>query len=338
MKLRTNDDDNPRSFNLTKLYFILAIFRLLNAWLVRTQFDPDEYWQTLEPAYCAVLSRSSEECALTWEWTRQPSELDLHELHAEMEHSLSVLDRVSLILRHAMHGPIRSYVAVLPTIVFYRFIRFIQSLSFLSLSEKNVTFLVRKGPVLLHAILFVAPTDLSVYYITKIVYGCEYKARYALLASITSWFNGYALIRTYANSVECALCTLSFALLCDIIFKNTQTERKRKTQIIKLILAMFLGGLSVAIRFSSVAFWIPVGLLFCYLSESMFLSFALSLVAALLGLLASLIIDKSMYPSTLNFVFPSLGSFHFNVILGMSLFYHAFSMFLLFLTVIMSRI
>ena len=78
------------------LFILICLYRLANAWMIRTQFDPDEYWQTLEPAYCLVFAGSSSSsltkntngnatnnlsdnnqgiqqhgCALTWEWTRR---------------------------------------------------------------------------------------------------------------------------------------------------------------------------------------------------------------------------------------------------------------------------
>lgn len=51
-------------------YYPLAIwtalftFRLFNAFLVRTYFDPDEYWQTLEIAHRQIFGYG----AITWDW------------------------------------------------------------------------------------------------------------------------------------------------------------------------------------------------------------------------------------------------------------------------------
>ena len=48
-----------------KWLIYLILFRWLNAVCVRTQFDPDEYWQALEPAHLIVFG----EGFLTWEWS-----------------------------------------------------------------------------------------------------------------------------------------------------------------------------------------------------------------------------------------------------------------------------
>lgn len=45
-------------------FLLLVVFRLMNAFIVRTQFDPDEYWQGLEPARLLVYGKGW----LTWEW------------------------------------------------------------------------------------------------------------------------------------------------------------------------------------------------------------------------------------------------------------------------------
>ena len=328
MKKRTISNENEiQSISLKNLFLVLASFRVLNALMVRTQFDPDEYWQTLEPAYCAVLSRSSEECALTWEWTRQASEADMEEYATSLNQSspLSLVNTISTFAWHAMHGPIRSYIGVIPTILFYCFLRILQNAPFQFLSDNAMSFLVRKGPALFHSIIFAAPTDLCVYYIAKMAYSCEVTARYALLASITSWFNGYALVRTYANSIECAMCIMSFSLICSVIFEQNQSKVRRKQNIFLPIVAMFVGGLSVSLRFSAISFWIPVGLLFCYQSESRVFHFVISLMSAVLGLITSLVVEWIMYPDTFTFVFPSLGSFHFNVLLGRFITYLEFN-------------
>ena len=301
-KLDDGDGDylnfrNP--INFTVLYLLLAIFRLVNAFIVRTQFDPDEYWQTLEPAYCAVLSQSSEECALTWEWTRYD---ELNGIPSKFP--------IWNLLSMAMHGPIRSYVAVLPTIMLYKLLKIFHT-SMNIISDELMTYLVRKGPALLNAVLFAAPTDLAVYSIAQQVFHNESMARFALLASVTSWFNGYALIRTYANSIECALCTISFSFLGTDLFdepKNYMTPLS--------LFAMFLGGISVAIRFSAVAFWVPVGLVVCFRkSNSKIKQLLLCLITALFGIIFSCVIDNCIYPFEFK-VIPFLGSFHFNVILG----------------------
>jgi phosphatidylinositol glycan class B len=183
------------------LYLSLCIFRIANALLIQTQFDPDEYWQTLEPAYCEAFPERG--CAYTWEWTRQAS-----------------ADTVWWM--QPLEGPIRSYLSVLPTYILYVVTRMCQW-------DKLYSWIVPKGPVLLHAVLVAAPTDLATWYMGQWVGSLsdsrsnDGKTRQrlsycCLLCSITCWFNGYALIRTYSNSAETMLLAVSLALVSPVSF------------------------------------------------------------------------------------------------------------------------
>lgn len=213
----------------THVFLLICIYRLANAWMVRTQFDPDEYWQTLEPAYCLAFGSNQQAlqnengeatygCALTWEWTRRwtPStEEDTYSMPA--------------FLLQAMHGPIRSYVSILPTYWYYlackSFFEMVQMSSYEHLKQfvhQNASYIISKGPAFLHAITIAAPTDLSVWLIAsklERLSGASGKDNltrwsfWALFLSLISWFNGYALIRTYANCFETACLAVGLVLL-----------------------------------------------------------------------------------------------------------------------------
>jgi phosphatidylinositol glycan class B len=93
MKNRSTNSNNSNSATLEFLsswwvFMGCCVFRMANAWCIQSQFDPDEYWQTLEVAYCRVFGN----CNLTWEWTG------------------------SL--------PIRSYASILPTWAFYKLLQY----------------------------------------------------------------------------------------------------------------------------------------------------------------------------------------------------------------------
>ena len=78
---------------------LLCAFRVLNVTLVRSYFDPDEFWQTLEPAYCTVFYPN--DCpGYTWEWKRKTS-------------------APSNLIADSLLGPARTYLNVLPTHVYY---------------------------------------------------------------------------------------------------------------------------------------------------------------------------------------------------------------------------
>lgn len=343
----TPDDDITRTKKViiqsTKVLFLLLTFhRISNAWMIRTQFDPDEYWQMLEPAYCLAFGSSSstttmmtmtvgkmemmemEEddgdavvrnddhsfgvgdsgsgvgggehrgygCALTWEWTRRwksPSESTTPATTATAHYttmtSNNIRHHIQSMIQRALHGPVRSYVSILPTYWYYLVCRSIFDYAnnddddgddyddavddgrgnyrHVPKEKKNhgqnqkhtvgystdavhsyfkriaryitrhyATYLISKGPCLLHAMLIAAPTDLSVYLIADRL--CNLQNGYnsslssqssarrsimsswpfwALLCTMTSWFHGYALIRTYANSMEAMCLSVGMALL-----------------------------------------------------------------------------------------------------------------------------
>lgn len=52
--------------NKWRLFLFLWIFRLANSFIVSSYIDPDEFWQSLEPAHRLVFGYGY----LTWEWRR----------------------------------------------------------------------------------------------------------------------------------------------------------------------------------------------------------------------------------------------------------------------------
>lgn len=182
------------------LYISLCTFRIFNALLIQTQFDPDEYWQTLEPAYCEAFDLERP-CGYTWEWRRRSPD-DAKWWMQPFE------------------GPIRSYLSVIPTYLLYATVRKWQW-------DELWTWIVPRGPVLLNAVLVAAPTDLATWYIGQWVGSSRSSdcadtksgrtlAYCCLLCSVTSWFNGYALIRTYSNSAETVLLAVALALVSPV--------------------------------------------------------------------------------------------------------------------------
>lgn len=293
------------------LFTLLVIFRFLNAIFIETQFDPDEYWQSLEPAYCFVFSPDgTQNCALTWEWTRRLSSNDL--------------DISSSWINIALNGPVRSYVPVLPIIVLYKFLK---------IFHLDSNWAVAKCPILLNAILVSAPTDYAVYYISKCIYGIksdpkERKAdilhrveTWSLLASLTSWFHAYALIRTYSNSLETALLAVGVALLCPELFDKRNVAYDQRIRPLAQ-LAFILGGLSVVIRFTALASWIPLGIIVSIrrgTNKSRIYYFTrLCIVCGTIGVGIGCIVDRLLYGF---WAIPFIGNFHFNVILGLGSLY-----------------
>lgn len=225
---------------ILNLYVYICIFRLWNALLIQSQFDPDEYWQTLEPAYCQVFRPTEKDAngipsceGLTWEWKRRAAQQQQQQPHQKKQQrqgqqharqssppeSSSFTATLSEWIHQCLEGPVRSYASVLPTYLFYQALKFF---------NWDTTWMVSKGPVLIHAVLVAAPTDLAVWYMAHFMTSGGDHDRSAMTAtattlpgwclfcSIVSWFNGYALIRTYTNSVETVLLALGMTLVSPV--------------------------------------------------------------------------------------------------------------------------
>lgn len=263
-----------------KLFLVLCCFRIMNVFLVQSFFDPDEYWQTLEPAYCAVFRPDeSWDCGgYTWEWKRRASQ-----------------DITSFVSR-SLHGPVRSYLSVVPVHLFY---------SIVKVTSMDYHWVIARGPMFLSAVTVAAPIDMAVWYISE--------SRWALFASLSSWFGAFCWVRTYANCQEALLLILALALMQ----KNGHHIWQR------CALAFFLGGLSVAIRFTAVASFVPLGLLLTMEQKphrKFSFLFGICAPCALFGVAVSAVVDRFFYGF---WTLPLLGSFHFNAILGLSTLYGA---------------
>lgn len=261
-----------------RLFLVLCCFRILNVFLIQSFFDPDEYWQMLEPAYCAVFRpEESWDCGgYTWEWKRRAG------------------DDVTTFIGRSLHGPVRSYLSVVPVHLFYWIVK---------AAGVDFHWVIARGPMFLSAVTVAAPIDMAVWYISD--------SRWALFASLTSWFGCYSYVRTYANCQEALLLILALALMQ----KNGHHIWQR------CALAFFLGGLSVAMRFTSVASFVPLGLLLTIEQKPRRkLPFLLGICTpfALLGVFVSAVVDRWFYGF---WTIPFLGSFHFNAILGLSTLY-----------------
>jgi len=325
------DDTSAHRTSLFRLYLIVCVYRIINALFIQTQFDADEYWQCLEPAYCLAFSSTTDHtdsaqygCAYTWEWTRRFEDPG-NKIHQN--------DHVNIHawLERALHGPVRSFVPVMPTFVLYVVARWL---------GLDTPWVVARGPLVVNAVLIAAPTDVATVYISRWVirrketinaYSMRVFGRmvlllkmteiewWALLASITSWFNGYALVRTYSNSMEAMLLSVGIALLCPNLFDTESRGRSATSCSLRptSALAFVLGGLSVCVRFTAIAAWIPIGFVCSVrrrtVQESLAIFFGLCACFGFLGVLLGTVLDRFFYGF---WAVPFLGSFHFNVMQG----------------------
>ena len=214
----------------SKLLLFFIFFRIVNVFFIQSQFDPDEYWQNLEPAYCYIFGggairtdddRSSSFCAgLTWEWTRrsQPQHQMSALTNANQNWDYQLMDSLNFFLG----GPVRSFASILPTLVFYALVKKLRW---------DTSWMISRGPVFMNAILVATVTDLTVWYTSKWMkptikgYSNDTKNHkernndtvfWCVYCQLSSWFNAYTLIRTYSNSLETSLISISFALVSPV--------------------------------------------------------------------------------------------------------------------------
>jgi hypothetical protein len=117
--------------------------------------------------------------------------------------------------------------------------------------------------------------------------------------------------------METSLLAIGMAILCPELFGSFQDTAEFKVRLIARI-AFLLGGVSVVIRFTALAAWVPMGLIICARRKSLRSSFYylwhLCILPGLAGVIFGCIVDRIFYGF---WAIPFLGSFHFNVLLGM---------------------
>ena len=291
-----NTTTMPSAFDRVSIVVFLSVcaFRCFNALFMQSYFNPDEFWQTTEPAYCAVFSKGSRCPGLTWEWTRR----------AGGDEEANLLYQL---VRKSMLGPVRSYLSVLPTYLLYLVAK---------LLNLDSAWMIRRGPAILNALLFAAPLDWSVWYTARWINHGDRKAMnhmlpgWCLFCSTVSWFNAYSLVRTYSNSQEACFMALALVLVSPELFGNQTSQ----SSFLKACLAFFMGGLSTAIRFTSCIAFVVIGIILAT-RRGHFLTYIIFPCAlfGVLGISAAMLVDRYFYGF---WTIPLLGNIHFNVIEG----------------------
>ncbi|KAJ9653902.1 glycosylphosphatidylinositol anchor biosynthesis, partial [Neophaeococcomyces mojaviensis] len=162
-----NDSLAGTSKTRNVLYFLIA-FRLLNALTIRTFFQPDEYYQSLEPAWWLAFGDGSGSW-ITWEWKQH--------------------------LRSALHP-------VLFAIV-YRASDAVCQILHVSATTRSEALLA--APKALQAVI-AAFGDYYTYKLAKQIYGrTSNQAWLTLFLSVTSAWQWFCSTRTFSNCLETPL-------------------------------------------------------------------------------------------------------------------------------------
>lgn len=204
----------------------LLALRWVCAFVVRTFFQPDEYFQALEPAWQLAHGPASG-AWITWEWKHQLRS-SLHPVlfagvYAGIER---VLDLIHLV------GPLRAYVVV-------------------------------AAPGLVQA-AFTAITDYYVWRLASQLYGRGHNAAWAALwLSVASPWQFYCGARTFSNGLEATLtiAALSFwpwQLLAGAVSDKPSSVLFANGGIRRLRLSLVLAATAVVLRPTNILIWLAL--------------------------------------------------------------------------------
>ena len=149
--------------------FIAAIFyRTFWALTVSTSFVPDEYYQTIEPAYNLIYGDATSQFRNTWEWRE--------------------------------NYRIRSYVPLFPYLLLFKFKYSLRHHWGISFPEH----FVNKAPRFITGLL-ISSSDILFFSIVRRISNSNRIAAVILFVHLFSWSASYCLSRTLINSTETAL-------------------------------------------------------------------------------------------------------------------------------------
>ncbi|KAH6627634.1 Alg9-like mannosyltransferase family-domain-containing protein [Chaetomium tenue] len=276
---------------------LLLLFRFINALCVRTFFQPDEYFQALEPAWSIAFGTDSG-AWMTWEWQYQ--------------------------LRSSLHPAIFGLA--------YKAVEAV--MSFLHLFPPFIAFILVALPGALQAV-FAALGDFYTWKLAMDIYGRGSNAPWAALwMSVLSPWQWYCSTRTFSNSLE---TTLTIAALCywprevlgdSKVGKKAQAPLQEKGRVTSLRISLVLAAIAVLLRPTNLLIWLAV--LGVSLARLVFAGQSPMQTSALLGLFREIaicgtaVLAVSLVSDRLYFgfwTFPPYNWLYFNISQSLAVFY-----------------
>ena len=153
---------------LLAVFTVATVYRAFWALTVSTSFVPDEYYQSLEPAYNLINAKVVSDSSNTWEWQE--------------------------------NYRIRSFVPLLPYLLLFQFKSFLRNHWGIFLPD----YLVSKAPRLITGVL-ISYSDVLLFSILRRISNSNRIACVIFLVHLLSWSATYCLSRTLINSIEAAL-------------------------------------------------------------------------------------------------------------------------------------
>ncbi|KAM7183467.1 GPI mannosyltransferase [Naviculisporaceae sp. PSN 640] len=222
---RTEPHREVLSAQVKDVLTLLLVFRFLNALCVRTFFQPDEYFQALEPAWKIAFGGESG-AWLTWEWE--------HQLRSSLHPAIfGIAYKAAHTLMSALLFPpqLESFVlVVLPKVV--------QS-------------------------VFAALGDFYTWRLATAIYGNASNVPWAALwMTVLNPWQWYCSTRTFSNSLETTLTIAAlyywpWELLADAKVSKI-VPLQLKSSINKLRISLVLAAIAVLLRPTNIFIWISV--------------------------------------------------------------------------------
>ncbi|CAE6446264.1 unnamed protein product [Rhizoctonia solani] len=220
--------DGTLMLRLSSARCILLVFgiRLLIALSTRGFFQPDEYFQALEPAYRAVFGSGH----LTWEWTTNPP------IRSFAYPALFVPVYASVKAMH-LENTFILVCFVYPAL-------FVPAYALVKAMHLENTFMLIWAPKFIQ-VIFASTGDLALYQIARSLYSKPH-GNVVLFLSLVSPFNVLALTRTLANSTETSLVTMAL-----LFWPFSLSQSRSRTRI-----SLGLAALSCIIRPTAAIIWV----------------------------------------------------------------------------------
>ncbi|KAK0623273.1 Alg9-like mannosyltransferase family-domain-containing protein [Immersiella caudata] len=204
---------------------VLVVFRFINALCVRTFFQPDEYFQALEPAWSIAFGTNSG-AWLTWEWQHQ--------------------------LRSSLHPLIFGavYKAAYSLMTWLQFFAVFKAFILVAL------------PSVVQS-LFAALGDFYTWRLATEIYGIESYAPWtALWMTVLNPWQWYCSTRTFSNSLETTLTVAALYYWPWELLKDTKSDKtepvKSSSSVNSLRLSLFLAAVAVLLRPTNLLIWLGI--------------------------------------------------------------------------------
>ncbi|KAI1638852.1 Alg9-like mannosyltransferase family-domain-containing protein [Biscogniauxia mediterranea] len=275
---------------------VIFAFRFINALCVRTFFQPDEYFQALEPAWHMIFGDDSG-AWLTWEWTHK--------------------------LRSSIHPAV------------FAFSYFIVQ-SFLGPSESwklRTKWLIMAPKITQTG--FAALSDWYTWRLAEKLYGPSTPVAWSvLLMTLLNPWQWYTSTRTFSNCLETTLTSMALyywpweLLGVEVDEKRDSTPLETSTQVNSLRLSLALAAFAVLLRPTNVLIWLAMGTLVLTRAtltgkspltrRVLLVLFREAILCGSFALGLSLLVDRQYFGS---WTFPPFAWLHFNLAQDLAVFY-----------------